>query len=122
MKTIPLSLFVLLGASSTFAQDFTFNIPYSTHALPSEIQSLRITCRVYDAAGQLIASGDQDIAIPTGGDSGLRTAQVKFNATAGKKAESGVRYVCSLWDPLGRSIPLDPAEPSKLVASGPITR
>ena len=122
MKTSFLGLLSLLGGSSLFAEDFTFNIPYSMHALPSEVQTMRITCRVYDAKDEVIAVGDKDIAIPSGGDTGDRTVQLKFNAHPGRNAESAVRYVCSLWDPLGRSIPLDPAEPSKLVATGLIKR
>jgi hypothetical protein len=122
MKSSLLGLLVLLGGSSLFGEDFTFNIPYSAHSLPPEVQIMRITCRVYDAKGEVIATGDKDIAIPWGGHTGDRTVQLKFNAHPGKKADSAVRYVCSLWDPLGKSITLDPAETSKLVAIGEIKR
>jgi hypothetical protein len=122
MRTSFICFLTLFGGSSLLAEDFTFNIPYSTHALPPTVQTMRITCRVYDAKDEVIAVGNKDIAIPSSGDTGNRTVQLKFNANAGRQAESGVRYVCSLWDPAGRSITLDPAEPSKLVATGQITR
>jgi hypothetical protein len=126
MGTHAARLAALATALPLFAQaageHFTFTVPYATHALGPEIRSMRITCSVLGAGGadDVIAIADQDFSIPAGGDTGSRTATLRFNASPGKDPSKAVRYRCAMYEPFNKPIALDPRNPSRTEVTGPI--
>ncbi len=122
-KLITSLLLLLLGSPFLHAEDFTFNIPYNTYALPPDVRLMRITCVVYDSAdayGNVVAIADKDITIPGGGDSGTRTIQLKFNANPGMKPEAGISYKCTIYEPFNKFIAQSSTRPSRTEVTGPI--
>ncbi len=126
MKKLITCLSLLLFSSPfLFAEDFTFNIPYNTYAIPQEIKLMRIQCVVYDSAdqyGNQVAFAEQDISIPPGGDSGTRTIQLKFNANPGVKPEKGISYKCTIYEPFNKFIAQSSIRPGRIEVLGLIKR
>jgi hypothetical protein len=118
---LALAALASFGAQAA-GEHFTLTVPYATYAVPQDIRSMRITCAVTGSGGasDVIALADHDFTIPVGGDTGSRTAVLRFNAKPGKDPAKAVRYKCNLYEPFGKFIAQDSRNPSTLEVSGPI--
>ncbi len=83
---------------------------------------MRITCSVLGAGGadDVIGMADHDFSIPVGGDTGSRTATLRFNAKPGKDPAKAVQYRCAMYEPFNKHLALDPRQPSVTETTGPM--
>ncbi len=107
-------------APAAWAEHFAFKVPYMISGLPDDIHKMRIGCQVFDRSMEEVGAGEQDVAIPAGGDTGSRFAVIKFDAHPGQRPETAVSWRCQMYEPFGKFFVQK--EGTRIKVEGPIKR